>query len=95
MPLTAPVSTAAAMSPAVQSPLTLIEFVTTVPIPLASELVALAPYIQAIRHFAQIISWESSWEESWLALATWWAFCLLSEPTLKYVSPTIYVFWLI
>lgn len=87
MPLTAPVSATAAMSPAVQSPLTLIEFVTTVPIPLASELVALAPYIQAIRHFAQIISWESSWEESWLALATWWAFCLLSEPTLKFFLP--------
>ncbi|KAG1799795.1 integral peroxisomal membrane peroxin-domain-containing protein [Suillus plorans] len=87
MPLTAPVSAAAAMSPAMQSPLTLIEFVTTVPIPLASELVALAPYIQAIRHFAQIISWESSWEESWLALATWWAFCLLSEPTLKFFLP--------
>jgi hypothetical protein len=79
----------------VQSPLTLIEFVTTVPTPLASELVVLAPYIQAIRHFAQIISWESSWEESWLALATWWAFCLLSEPTLRYACSTIYASWLI
>lgn len=87
MPLTAPVSSATTMSPAVQSPLTLIEFVTTIPTPLASELVALAPYIQAIRHFAQIISWESSWEESWLALATWWAFCLLSEPTLRFFLP--------
>lgn len=88
IPLTAPVSSATTMSPVVQSPPpTLIEFVTTVPIPLASELVALAPYIQAIRHFAQIISWESSWEESWLALAAWWAFCLLSEPTLRFFLP--------
>ena len=71
-------------SPIMQSPPTLIEFVTTVPTPLASELVFLAPYIQAIRHTAQILSWQSSWEESWLALAAWWAFCLLSEPTLRY-----------
>lgn len=87
MPLTAPVSSTTAISPVMQPPLTLIEFVTTVPTPLASELVILAPYIQAIRHFAQIISWESSWEESWLALATWWAFCLLSEPTLRFFLP--------
>jgi hypothetical protein len=89
MPLTAHASSAATTSPIVQSPPTLIEFVTTVPTPLASELVFLAPYIQAIRHLAQIISWQSSWEESWLALAAWWAFCLLSEPTLRYACSTI------
>lgn len=95
MPLTAPMSSAATMSPVMQSPLTLIDFVTTVPTPLASELVTLAPYIQAIRHFAQIISWESSWEESWLALATWWAFCLLSEPTLRFFLPLAVTFVLV
>ncbi|OAX40855.1 hypothetical protein K503DRAFT_736777 [Rhizopogon vinicolor AM-OR11-026] len=92
MPLTASVSSATTTSPVVQSPPTLIEFVTTVPTPLASELVFLAPYIQAIRHLAQIISWQSSWEESWLALAAWWAFCLLSEPTLRFFLPLAILF---
>ncbi|KAG1724093.1 integral peroxisomal membrane peroxin-domain-containing protein [Suillus paluster] len=93
MPMAASVSSGTTTSPVVQSPPpTLIEFVTTVPTPLASELVALAPYIQAIRHLAQIISWESSWEESWLALAVWWAFCLLSEPTLRFFLPLAVAF---
>ncbi|KAG0708331.1 integral peroxisomal membrane peroxin-domain-containing protein [Suillus ampliporus] len=93
MPLTASVSSGTTTSPVVKSPSpTLIEFVTTVPTPLASELVALAPYIQAIRHLAQILSWESSWEESWLALAVWWAFCLLSEPTLRFFLPLAVAF---
>lgn len=49
------------------------------------ELVALAPYIRVMRQVLEIVSWQSSWEESWLALGGWWALCLLSEPMLKYV----------
>ena len=66
-------------------PPTLLEFVSSTPPPLTYELVALAPYIQTIRHCLEIFSWESAWEESWLALGAWWALCLFSEPTLKYV----------
>ncbi|KIJ67546.1 hypothetical protein HYDPIDRAFT_25983 [Hydnomerulius pinastri MD-312] len=95
MPSTASASSAAATSPITQTPnppLTLIEFVSATPPPLTHELVALAPYIQAVRHLAEILSWQSVWEESWLALAGWWAFCLLSEPTLKFFLPIAIMF---
>lgn len=71
---------------------TLLEFVTSTPAPLTYELVALAPYIQAVRHLLEIISWESPWEESWLALGAWWALCLFSEATLKFFMPLAILF---
>ncbi|KAI6038484.1 integral peroxisomal membrane peroxin-domain-containing protein [Pisolithus marmoratus] len=78
--------------PSPNPPPTLLEFVTSTPPPLTYELVALAPYIQAIRHLLEIISWESSWEESWLALGAWWALCLFAEATLKFFMPLAILF---
>lgn len=75
------------MPPSPNPPPTLIEFVSSTPPPLTYELVALAPYIQIVRHLLEIISWESAWEESWLALGAWWALCLFSEATLKFFLP--------
>ncbi|KAF8840017.1 hypothetical protein BDN67DRAFT_969160 [Paxillus ammoniavirescens] len=90
IPSTTSSSSAAVITPVMQNPVpppTLIEFVSATPPPLTFELVALAPYIAVVRHIAQIFSWESVWEESWLALAGWWALCMLSEPTLKFFLP--------
>ncbi|KAH7923927.1 hypothetical protein BV22DRAFT_1105784 [Leucogyrophana mollusca] len=96
MPSSASVSTATtagALAPTLSSaPPTLLEFVSTVPPPLTSELVALAPYIRLVRRGAEILSWKSHWEEHWLALAAWWAFCLLSEPTLRFFLPVAFLF---
>ncbi|KAH7913175.1 integral peroxisomal membrane peroxin-domain-containing protein [Hygrophoropsis aurantiaca] len=96
MPSSASLSTttaASTLSPALSSaPSTLLEFVNTVPPALTSELVALAPYIRLTRRCAEILSWKSHWEEHWLALAAWWAFCLLSEPTLRLFLPIAFLF---
>ncbi|EGO25191.1 hypothetical protein SERLADRAFT_448190 [Serpula lacrymans var. lacrymans S7.9] len=62
----------------------LVDFINVVPPALTTELVALAPYIYVARRIAEVVSWKSKWDESWLALAAWWAFCLLSEPMLKH-----------
>ncbi|KAI6000718.1 integral peroxisomal membrane peroxin-domain-containing protein [Pisolithus albus] len=80
------------MPPSPNPPPTLLEFVTSTPPSLTYELVALAPYIQVIRHLLEIVSWESSWEESWLALGAWWALCLFSEATLKFFMPLAILF---
>ncbi|KAF9222650.1 hypothetical protein BS17DRAFT_783177 [Gyrodon lividus] len=92
IPSTASASSAAATTPIMQTPPTLIEFVSATPPPLTFELVALAPYIRVVRHFAEIVSWQSAREESWLALAGWWAFCMLSESTLKFFLPFAILF---
>lgn len=63
----------------------LIEFVNSLPPPLTTALVGLAPTIARIRRLAQVLSWRSSWEESCLALAVWWAVCLLAEIGLRCV----------
>ncbi|EIW82683.1 hypothetical protein CONPUDRAFT_163776 [Coniophora puteana RWD-64-598 SS2] len=85
---------AAADAPPPQAP-SLLEFVSTVPPPLAAELIALAPYIHAFKRFVQILSWQTTWDESWLMVASWWAFCLLSEPLLRYFLPIALVFVLV
>jgi len=64
----------------------LINFVNAVPVPLTTVLVGLAPYISRIRQAAEIISWRSSWADSWFILAAWWALCLLAELGLRYVT---------
>lgn len=64
-------------------PPTLVEFLNTLPSPLTTALVGLAPYIARIRHWAQVVSWRSSWEDSWLALGLLWAVCLLAEFSLR------------
>ncbi|KAI0766855.1 integral peroxisomal membrane peroxin-domain-containing protein [Trametes elegans] len=65
----------------------LVDFLNTLPSPLTITLVGLAPAIARLRYFVQLISWKTSWEDSWLALALWWAVCLLPEFELRYVLP--------
>ncbi|KAI0082021.1 hypothetical protein K474DRAFT_1655951 [Panus rudis PR-1116 ss-1] len=65
----------------------LTEFLNTIPSPLVSVLVGLGPYISRIRHVIEVVSWKSSWGESWLTLGLWWATCLLSDIALRYVLP--------
>lgn len=57
----------------------------TIPSPLTVTLVGLGPSIALLRHALEVVSWKTSWEESWLALACWWALCLLSDFTLRWV----------
>ena len=52
-------------------------FVSSVPSPLTIALVRLSPHITWVRRIIEITSWKSSWEESWLLIAAWWALCLL------------------
>lgn len=64
----------------------LVEFLNTLPSPLTTTLVALAPSIARLRHVLQILTWKAHWEECWLFLASWWAVCLLLELGLRCVS---------
>jgi hypothetical protein len=64
---------------------TLLDFVSTVPAPLTAVLVGLGPWIAQLRYFAELVSWRTTWDRSWLLLATWWGVCLLSVPILRYV----------
>ena len=73
----------AAVSPQSVSVPVLVDFLNSVPTPLTAVLVGLAPYISRIRYAAETISWKSSWVDSWLALAGWWAVCLLAELGLR------------
>ncbi|KAF8647039.1 hypothetical protein AX16_006876 [Volvariella volvacea WC 439] len=67
-----------------------LDFLNSVPPHLAAILVNLSPYISRIRFFAQVSSWKSSsWYESWLALALWWALCLSLDVVLRYLVPII------
>ena len=59
---------------------TLIDFLHSVPIPLATLLVRLAPIVSYIRHVAQMVNWRSSWVDSWLLLASCWALVLFVDP---------------
>ncbi|RPD54180.1 hypothetical protein L226DRAFT_536093 [Lentinus tigrinus ALCF2SS1-7] len=65
----------------------LVEFLNTLPSPLTTTLVALAPSIARLRHVLQILMWKAPWEECWLFLASWWAVCLIPELGLRYVLP--------
>ncbi|TFK89014.1 hypothetical protein K466DRAFT_645191 [Polyporus arcularius HHB13444] len=65
----------------------LVEFLNTLPSPLTTTLVALAPSIARLRHALQILAWKAPWEECWLFLASWWAVCLVPELGLRYVLP--------
>ena len=61
-------------------------FVSSVPPPLTTTLVRLSPWIGWIRRAIEIVSWKTSWEESWLLIAAWWALCLLVGIGKQYVS---------
>jgi hypothetical protein len=71
---------------------TLIDFLHSVPTPLVALLVRLAPLVSYVRHVAQMVSWQSSWVDSWLLLASWWALVLFVDPMLRYVTYLICVF---
>ncbi|KAH8992761.1 hypothetical protein EDB86DRAFT_2930664 [Lactarius hatsudake] len=70
---------------------TLIDFLHSVPTPLVALLVRLAPSVSYLRHAAQIVSWQSSWVDSWLILATWWALVIFVDPALRYFLPLVIV----
>ncbi|OBZ66088.1 hypothetical protein A0H81_13972, partial [Grifola frondosa] len=57
----------------------LVGFVNTLPSPVVAVLIGLAPHIARIRHYVQVISWKSSSEESWIAVALWWTSCAVSD----------------
>ncbi|KAG6820874.1 hypothetical protein H0H93_010218 [Arthromyces matolae] len=65
----------------------LVDLATTVPAPLTVALVPLAPLLAVARRALQVASWKSSWYDACLAIALWWAFCLLAEPTLRCMFP--------
>jgi hypothetical protein len=62
---------------------TLFTFVHTVPAPLTSVLVSLAPAFNATRRALQTLSWKSGWEEGWLVLGAWWGLCLTLDAGLR------------
>jgi hypothetical protein len=64
---------------------TLIDFLHTVPAPLVALLVRLAPSVSCLRHAVQILSWQSSWLNSWLVLAAWWVLVLFADRVLRLV----------
>lgn len=68
---------------------TLIDFLHSVPTPLVALLVRLAPSVSYIHHVAQVVSWKSSWVDSWLLLATWWAVVLFLDPMLRSVVSSV------
>lgn len=62
----------------------LYEFTSTVPFPLTAVLVQLAPYFALVKNAFEILTWSRSTSyDAWLALASWWAVCLLSKATLR------------
>ncbi|PCH43500.1 hypothetical protein WOLCODRAFT_138378 [Wolfiporia cocos MD-104 SS10] len=69
------------------SQLPLVDFLNTLPSPLTTALVGLAPYISRVRYGVQILSWKTSWEESWIAIAVWWAVCMLADVGARYCLP--------
>lgn len=68
-----------------QEAIDLIRFVSSVPPPLTTALVRLSPYITWLRRAIEITNWKSSWEDSWLLIAAWWALCLLVGIGKQYV----------
>lgn len=74
-----------------QEPIDLAGFVKSVPSPLTTTLVRLSPHITWVRRAIEIISWKSSWEESWILIAAWWALCLLVGIGKQHVIPVLVV----
>ncbi|KAK0455119.1 Peroxin/Dysferlin domain-containing protein [Armillaria borealis] len=70
----------------------LLDFLSSVPYQLTAALVRLGPYISALRQLAEVTSWSTSWYDSWLAIAAWWALCLLLELTVQYLLPATFLF---
>jgi hypothetical protein len=70
---------------------TLIDFLHTVPAPLVALLARLASPLSPLRHAAQILSWKSSWVDSWLLLAAWWILVLFADCALRLVLFCSYI----
>ncbi|KAI0321186.1 integral peroxisomal membrane peroxin-domain-containing protein [Amylostereum chailletii] len=70
---------------------TLFEFVHTVPAPLTTVLVTLAPEISLVRRATQVISWKTTWDESWLVVAAWWGACLALDYGIRYFLPAFFL----
>nr|VWO97591.1 AVR-Pita1 (AVR-Pita1 protein) (Effector protein AVR-Pita1) [Ganoderma boninense] len=73
--------------PAQSAPL--VEFLNTLPSPLTTTLVGLAPAISRTRYLVHLLAWKAPWEDSSLFLASWWALCLLPELGLRYLFPFV------
>ncbi|KAI0093306.1 integral peroxisomal membrane peroxin-domain-containing protein [Irpex rosettiformis] len=67
----------------------LTQVLNTLPSPLTISLVGLGPVLSRVRRLLEILSWKSSWEESWLALSCWWVVCLCSDIALRYGLPLL------
>ncbi|TFK44580.1 Peroxin/Dysferlin domain-containing protein [Crucibulum laeve] len=65
----------------------LADFLSNVPPQLTAALVHLAPMISFVACVAQLASWRSSWYDSCILLASWWAICILAVPILRYLFP--------
>src|SRR6266508_4560840 len=64
-----------------------IDFLNSVPPPLTVALLKLAPCISFIRNVIQICAWSTPTRyHSWLALAAWWATCLMLDRILRCLS---------
>lgn len=68
------------------APLPLVEFLSTLPSPLVTALVGLAPHIVRVRRVAQVLSWKTTWEDSWIALGILWGVCLFAESGVRYAA---------
>ena len=66
------------------------QVLNTIPSPLTVALIGLHRHIARIRRLLEIVSWRSGWEESWLALASWWMMCLCVNFALRYVFDVLY-----
>ncbi|KIK67108.1 hypothetical protein GYMLUDRAFT_69298 [Collybiopsis luxurians FD-317 M1] len=78
-----PSSTAAATT-------NLSEFISSVPFTLTALLVRLGPYFSLTRSAVEVLTWSHSTSyDSWLALAVWWALCLLAHSVLRYFLPIV------
>ncbi|KIJ49519.1 hypothetical protein M422DRAFT_161366 [Sphaerobolus stellatus SS14] len=67
----------------------LLQFLESVPPPITLLLVELSTPISYVRHTLEFVSWKSHWTESWLALAGWWALCLVTHTFMRYLFPAV------
>ena len=84
-PSTSPSRPSFNSSPSIAGHATLIDFLHKVPAPLTTVLLSLSSPIARVRWLLEVLSWKRPYSESWLSLAGWWALCLLSEFTFRFV----------
>ncbi|KAF9562764.1 hypothetical protein CPC08DRAFT_662667 [Agrocybe pediades] len=70
----------------------LADFLSSVPPALTIPLLRLAPSISLSKQALHLFTWSSpSWHTSWLALASWWALCLLVDTALRRFLPFVFL----